>query len=193
MQICRKIGRYSYGRADLVRRAMSKKKFDVMEKERKNFVYGNEEEGVNEPDYKAMYEQMKAESRKWESRAKSNKEKADKWDAASNGSESVEDRIAKLEAENQAMREAEERHALIAKVVAETGLSEQQVARMARGPIDEDVLMADAKAYAADIEAAKPKGAPSAPEAGMYPHEEQINTKSNAQRFGDLIQEALGN
>ncbi|MBQ4530803.1 MAG: DNA polymerase III subunit alpha, partial [Lachnospiraceae bacterium] len=34
------------GRSDLVRRAMSKKKADVMAKERKNFVYGNEEEGV---------------------------------------------------------------------------------------------------------------------------------------------------
>ena len=40
MQICRELAGYSYGRADLVRRAMSKKKHDVMEKERKNFVYG---------------------------------------------------------------------------------------------------------------------------------------------------------
>lgn len=40
MQICRKIAGYSYGRADLVRRAMSKKKSDVMEKERHNFIYG---------------------------------------------------------------------------------------------------------------------------------------------------------
>ena len=34
------------GRSDLVRRAMSKKKGDVMQRERQNFVYGNEEEGV---------------------------------------------------------------------------------------------------------------------------------------------------
>ncbi|MBE6774689.1 MAG: DNA polymerase III subunit alpha [Ruminococcaceae bacterium] len=40
MQICRKIAGYSYGRADLVRRAMSKKKLDVMEKERHHFIYG---------------------------------------------------------------------------------------------------------------------------------------------------------
>ncbi len=39
-------GGYSLGRADLVRRAMSKKKASVMEKERQNFVYGNEAEGV---------------------------------------------------------------------------------------------------------------------------------------------------
>ncbi len=46
MQIFRELAGYSYGRSDLVRRAMSKKKADVMAKERKNFVYGNEEEGV---------------------------------------------------------------------------------------------------------------------------------------------------
>ena len=46
MQIVRSLGGYTLGRSDLVRRAMSKKKAAVMEKERKNFVYGNEEEGV---------------------------------------------------------------------------------------------------------------------------------------------------
>ena len=46
MQIVRELAGYSFGRSDLVRRAMSKKKADVMAKERKNFVYGNEEEGV---------------------------------------------------------------------------------------------------------------------------------------------------
>lgn len=40
MQIVRDIGGYSMGRADLVRRAMGKKKMEVMEKERKNFIYG---------------------------------------------------------------------------------------------------------------------------------------------------------
>ena len=40
MQVCRKLAGYSYGRADIVRRAMSKKKADVMEKERHNFIYG---------------------------------------------------------------------------------------------------------------------------------------------------------
>ncbi len=46
MQIVRDLAGYSMGRSDLVRRAMSKKKTQVMEKERQNFVYGNEEEGV---------------------------------------------------------------------------------------------------------------------------------------------------
>lgn len=46
MQIVRDLAGYTMGRSDLVRRAMSKKKTAVMEKERKNFVYGNQEEGV---------------------------------------------------------------------------------------------------------------------------------------------------
>ena len=40
MQICRELAGFSYGRADLVRRAMSKKKADVMQQERQNFIYG---------------------------------------------------------------------------------------------------------------------------------------------------------
>ena len=46
MQIVRDLGGYTLGRSDLVRRAMSKKKQYVMEQERKNFTYGNEEEHV---------------------------------------------------------------------------------------------------------------------------------------------------
>ncbi len=46
MQIVRDLGGYTLGRSDLVRRAMSKKKQAVMEKERANFIYGNEQEGV---------------------------------------------------------------------------------------------------------------------------------------------------
>ncbi len=46
MQIVRNLAGYTLGRSDLVRRAMSKKKASVMEKERQNFVYGNEQEGV---------------------------------------------------------------------------------------------------------------------------------------------------
>ncbi|WP_286151685.1 DNA polymerase III subunit alpha [Sporofaciens musculi] len=46
MQIVRDLAGYTLGRSDLLRRAMSKKKGDVMQKERQSFVYGNEEEGV---------------------------------------------------------------------------------------------------------------------------------------------------
>ncbi len=47
MQIVRDIGGYSLGRADLVRRAMGKKKLDVMAQERKNFIYGVTDENGN--------------------------------------------------------------------------------------------------------------------------------------------------
>lgn len=46
MQIVRDLGGYTLGRSDLVRRAMSKKKQSVMEKERATFIYGNQEEGI---------------------------------------------------------------------------------------------------------------------------------------------------
>ncbi|GIM28210.1 hypothetical protein CPJCM30710_08760 [Clostridium polyendosporum] len=51
MEIVRKLGGYSLGRSDLVRRAMSKKKHKVMEEERKNFIYGivDEDENVQVP------------------------------------------------------------------------------------------------------------------------------------------------
>lgn len=42
MEICRVVAGYSYGRADIVRRAMSKKKRDVMDRERQAFVHGSE-------------------------------------------------------------------------------------------------------------------------------------------------------
>lgn len=64
MQIVQLVGGYSLGRADIVRRAISKKKMAVMEEERKNFIYGNEGEnvrgaiknGVNEKSANAIYD-----------------------------------------------------------------------------------------------------------------------------------------
>ena len=66
MQIVRDLGGYTLGRSDLVRRAMSKKKIAVMEKERRNFVYGNEEEnvkgcinnGIDEKTANIIYDEM---------------------------------------------------------------------------------------------------------------------------------------
>ena len=49
MQICRELAGFSYGQADLVRRAMSKKKADVMEKERAHFIDGSTEPGKECP------------------------------------------------------------------------------------------------------------------------------------------------
>ena len=47
MQICKDLAGYSLGRSDLVRRAMSKKNAEVMQKERKNFIYGIQDENGN--------------------------------------------------------------------------------------------------------------------------------------------------
>lgn len=48
MQIVQRLGGFSLGRADLVRKAMSKKKADVMREERQNFIYGLKDENGNE-------------------------------------------------------------------------------------------------------------------------------------------------
>ena len=66
MQIVRDLAGYTLGRSDLLRRAMSKKKADVMEKERQNFVYGNEEDhvpgclanGISERTANKIYDEM---------------------------------------------------------------------------------------------------------------------------------------
>ena len=47
MQVFQSLAGYSLGKADMVRRAMSKKKMKELEKERVNFIYGNEELGID--------------------------------------------------------------------------------------------------------------------------------------------------
>ena len=58
MEICRKVAGYSYGAADLVRRAMAKKKWDVMEKERSHFISGAVENGIDRAVAERLFEQM---------------------------------------------------------------------------------------------------------------------------------------
>ena len=67
MQICRKLAGYSYGQADLVRRAMSKKKPELMEQERQRFLYGSGKDdgcigalanGIPEDTARAVFDQM---------------------------------------------------------------------------------------------------------------------------------------
>ena len=58
MQICRNLAGYSYARADIVRRAMSKKKADVMEAEKESFVSGCVAHGVNEKDALDIFDEM---------------------------------------------------------------------------------------------------------------------------------------
>lgn len=58
MQICRALAGYSYGQADLVRRAMSKKKADVMEKERGHFIAGCAQNGIAAPVAESIFDEM---------------------------------------------------------------------------------------------------------------------------------------
>ena len=58
MQICRELAGYSYGRADIVRRAMAKKKHDVMLKERGAFVEGAVSRGVKESAANEIFDEM---------------------------------------------------------------------------------------------------------------------------------------
>ena len=60
MEICRVVAGYSYGAADLVRRAMAKKKWDVMEKERTHFLSGAAKNGVDPGVAERLFEQMSA-------------------------------------------------------------------------------------------------------------------------------------
>lgn len=133
-------------------------------------------DGGKEPDYKALYEQLKSESRKWEERSKANKAKADQLDQLMAGNDSVEERIAALEAENKAMKDAKARQELVAKVAAEVGLSESIVASLSGA--DEESLTEQAKAVAG----LKPKGAPNAPEAGKFPREKQLEGEDAEKR-----------
>lgn len=58
MQIFRELAGYSYGRADIVRRAMSKKKISVMEQERETFIIGCEKNGIDKATADAIFDQM---------------------------------------------------------------------------------------------------------------------------------------
>lgn len=58
MQVFRELAGYSYGRADVVRRAMSKKKHDVMEKERVTFVEGAVRQGISAEAANSIFDDM---------------------------------------------------------------------------------------------------------------------------------------
>jgi len=58
MQIFRELAGYSYGRADIVRRAMSKKKIAVMEQERETFIAGCEKNGIDKNTANDIFDQM---------------------------------------------------------------------------------------------------------------------------------------
>jgi len=58
MQICRELAGYSYGRADLVRRAMSKKKADIMRLEREAFIEGAHKNNIGEKNASEIFDEL---------------------------------------------------------------------------------------------------------------------------------------
>ncbi len=58
MEICRKLAGYSYGHADIVRRAMAKKKHEEMLRERESFVNGAKSNGVSEKAANEVFDEM---------------------------------------------------------------------------------------------------------------------------------------
>lgn len=58
MEICRKLAGYSYGHADIVRRAMAKKKHEVMLRERESFITGAAEKGVSAEIANSVFDEM---------------------------------------------------------------------------------------------------------------------------------------
>ena len=153
-------------------------------------------------DYKALYEKAledakkaqeeadkwKAQSRKNESRAKANAGAANDLEGANEQIADLSQRLAAIEGENAALKASAARAALVTKVAAATGVPETIVSSLA--PNDEETLTAAATAIA---EAYKtPGGGPTAPEAGAFNRNEGGQNKSNAERFGEIIQNALG-
>lgn len=115
-----------------------------------------------EQDYKALYEQAKAESRKWEGRSKANAKELEALKRQPAKDRTVEDRLAALEAENETLRANAARNALVDSVAKATGLDKSIVSAL--NGADEDALTEQAQAIAAQL---KPKAsAPVAPEAG---------------------------
>lgn len=83
---------------------------------------GGEPTGGEAPDYKALYEAAKANSRKWEKQAKANKGAASALDEANQAKKSADEKIAELEKRLDAKEKAEKRAETAAKVAQEKGV-----------------------------------------------------------------------
>ena len=138
-----------------------------MSEEKKEVIENGEPHGDTEKDYKAMYEQAIAESRKWESRSKANADKAKKYDELESAKKTLEERVASIEATNKALEDEKNRAALVKSVAKSTGVPESIVAILSA--TDEDDLTTQAKAIAENYKT--PGGAPKAPEAGKFSKE----------------------
>lgn len=146
-----------------------------------------------EPDYKALYEQAKADADKWKSLSKKNEGRAKHNAGAAKSLEEataqladLTQRLEALEGENTSLKANAERSDLVKKVSEETGVPEAIVSTLAA--TDEEGLTAAAKAIA---EAYKPKGAKN-PTGGKFPRSgdeqpdgDEENRKFVRQLFGE--------
>lgn len=154
----------------------------------------DESGAAKEPDYKAMWEEAKAEAERWKANSRKNEGRAKTNAAAAKGLEEankqltdLSERISAIEGENAALKASAARAEVVAKVARETGVPEAIVASLAGE--DEKGLRQAASAIA---EAYKvPGGAPAAPEAGKLPSTGG-SAKTASQKFADTIDELLG-
>ena len=142
-----------------------------------------EPHGSDPTDYKALYEQTLAESRKWEKRSKDNADKAKKYDELESANQTLEERVASIEAANKALENEKERARLVKSVAKSTGVPEAIVSALSGA--DEDSLTAQAKSIAENYKT--PGGAPHAPEAGRFPKDEDGASDEKRQFVRDLF------
>jgi hypothetical protein len=168
------------------RRAARPRKAVVMTEENKVDVTVPDDPAQDDgKDYKAMYEQAIAESRKWESRSKSNADKAKQFDELQDANKTLEERVASIEAANKALEDEKARSNRSKAISNETGIPNDMVSAVLSAT-DEDEMTA---AFKAIVEYYKtPGGAPKVPEAGKFP-----NGKAEPDEKRKFVRDLLGN
>ena len=142
---------------------------------------------TDEPDYKALWEQAKADADKWKAMSRKNEGKAKSNADAAQQLEDLSQRLSTIEEENARLKADADRATLVSKVAVATGVPESIVAALR--PSDEEALTQAAQAIAEAYRV--PGGAPSAPEAGTFSRD-LGGTKTAAQKFGDTVDDLLG-
>ena len=146
-------------------------------------VEDNEPHGEDATDYRALYEQALAQSRKWEGRAKANKEKAAKWDAyeqeGMSEAEKLAQRAEQAEAELARLRAEEQRRADAAEVSRDTGVP----ASLLLYCDDREHMEAFAQEYQGE---AKVPAAPQGPQSRIV-RDDGGAKRTNADRFAEAL------
>lgn len=155
----------------------------------------NQAQEPTEPDYKALYEQAKADAEKWkaqsrknESRAKANSGAASELEQNKSQLQELSERLSSLEKENEDLKASAKRAKLLAEVAEDTGVPESLVSQLAAK--DKEGLMTAATAIAETYKI--PGGAPHLPEAGTFPRD-GAESQSLADKFGAAFDELLKN